>query len=313
MTTDVPRCALVTGGTGLVGSRLLPRLAERFDQVRGLSRRAARPSSGDRTKPIRFQWDGIDPGHEAVAGSEAVIHLAGEPIFGGRLSKARRIRIRASRVDSTRALVRRIGELEPEARPKTLVCASAVGFYGDRGDAWLTEDSPSGSGFLADVCREWEAAASEAEVLGMRVVRLRIAVVLAAEGGALAMMRPPFALGLGGRLGSGRQYFPWIQIEDLIEIILFALDRPIHGALNAVAPEAVRNSDLTRELAAALGRPAILPVPAFALRLALGELADELLGSRRVRPARLLAEGFEFRHPDLAGALAACLGGRAAA
>jgi hypothetical protein len=303
MTNQNEKCVLVTGSTGLVGSRLVPRLAERFDQVRSLSRSTGREDADG----ARFRWDGVDPDRDAVAGCEAVIHLAGEPIFGGLLTPARRNRIRASRVDSTRALVRRMGELEPEARPRTFVCASAVGFYGDRGEAWLTEDSPSGSGFLADVCREWEAAASEAEVLGVRVVRLRIGVVLAAEGGALEMMRRPFALGLGGPLGDGQQFFPWIQLEDLVEIILWTLDRPIHGAINAVAPESPRNVEFTRALAKALGRPAVLRVPGFVLRWTLGELASELLGSRRVRPERLVTEAFGFRHPDLAGALEASL------
>jgi uncharacterized protein (TIGR01777 family) len=307
MTTEEPKCVLVTGTTGLVGKRLVPRLAERFDQVRSVSRSRNGATQRPDAKQTRFAWNGIDPGSEAVAGARAVVHLAGEPIFAGLLTKARRARIRSSRVDSTRAIVRRFGELEPAVRPECLVCASAVGYYGDRGDAWLTEDSPSGTGFLADVCREWEAAASEAEALGVRVVRLRIGVVLAAEGGALSMMRGPFSLGLGGRLGDGQQFFPWIQIEDLVEIILWTLDHPVTGAINAVAPETVRNAEFTRALAAALARPAILPVPAFALRLALGELADELLGSRRIRPARLQAEAYPFRHPDLEGALTASL------
>ncbi|MBW2499948.1 MAG: TIGR01777 family oxidoreductase [Deltaproteobacteria bacterium] len=294
---------LVSGATGLVGRRLVPALRERFATVRTLSRGTSVPGSTSSVEG--FSWDGIDPGLEALRASEAVVHLSGEPIFGGLPSAARLERIRASRVDSTRRLVERIGELDPASRPGTLVCASAVGFYGNRGEERLDEDSSMGEGFLARVCGDWEEAAVGAEAFGVRVVSLRIGVVLSREGGALALMRIPFSLGVGGRLGSGRQSFPWIHLDDLVGVILFALDSSIAGAVNAVAPEHVRNSDLTRELGRVLARPTFLPVPAFALRALLGELAGELLGGRHVVPRRLLDSGFRFAHPTLASALEA--------
>lgn len=306
-------CVLVSGATGLVGRRLVPKLAERFASVRVLSRsggggQVGTPGRADRD--LRG-WDGVDPGAAAVVGLDAIVHLAGEPIFGGLPTKARLARIRESRIASTRRIVERLRALPANARPRTLVCASAVGIYGDRGDDELSEESAPGSGLLAELCRDWEAAASAAEGLGVRVVRLRIGVVLASEGGALRLMRIPFSLGLGGRLGSGRQFFPWIQIDDLVEAILFALAQPtLQGAVNAVAPAADSNRVLTETLARVLRRPAPLPVPAFALKLVMGPLAGELLGSRRVVPKRLVESGFAYRHATLESALAAELGRR---
>ncbi len=294
------RCVLVSGATGLVGRRLVPKLFDRFASVRVLSRSGASGIAGVEDR----SWDGIDPGAAALVGVDAVVHLAGEPVFGGLPTKARLARIRESRVASTKRIVERIAALSEGARPRTLVCASAVGIYGDRGEEELDEDSAPGSGHLADLCRDWEAEACRAEVLGLRVVRVRIGVVLAREGGALSLMRIPFSVGLGGRLGSGRQFFPWIHIDDLVAAILFSLERSeLRGAVNAVAPSAVRNLELTETLARVLGRPAILPAPAFALRMALGPLASELLGSKRVVPRRLQEAGFEFRYAALAAAL----------
>lgn len=295
---------LVTGATGLVGRRLLPALASRFGEVRRLSRAVAE----DGVDPTCFRWDGVDPGEDALRGTRAIVHLAGEPIFGGLPTAARRERILRSRVDSTRKIVARIGSLPPDARPEVLVCASAVGYYGDRGEERLEESAEPGTGFLADVCQRWEAEAERAKGFGLRVVRVRIGVVLSNEGGALALMKLPFKAGVGGRLGSGRQFFAWIHIDDLVGVLLWCLDSSIEGAVNAVAPEAVRNQDLTRELGRVLGRPTFLPVPGFAMRAALGELAGELLGSRRVVGRRLEEEGFAFRHPTLASALSAELG-----
>lgn len=301
-------CVLVSGATGLVGRRLVPRLADRFISIRTLSRSGGAPGAGIESA----SWDGIDPGAAAVAGVDAVVHLAGEPIFGGLPTRARLARIRESRVASTRRIVERIAAIEEGARPRTFVCASAVGIYGDRGDQELDERAAPGTGFLADLCRDWEAEAARAEALGVRVVSLRIGVVLAREGGALALMRIPFSLGLGGRLGDGRQFFPWIHIDDLVAAILWSLERQdLRGAVNAVAPDAVRNRELTETLARVLGRPAALPAPAFALRAALGPLAGELLGSRRVVPARLVASGFGFQHSALESALReACIARR---
>ena len=301
------RGVLITGATGLVGGRLLPGLARRAAWVRTLSRSGAAPSS-EVTVDAR-SWDGVDPGPTALDGVGTVIHLAGEPIFGGMPSAARLERVRASRIDSTKRIVERLLECPEAERPSTFICASAVGYYGDRGAEELSEDSTPGEGFLAEVCRDWEAAAAVAAEAGIRVVLLRLGVVLARESGALALMRLPFSLGVGGRLGSGTQYFPWIHAEDLARSILFCLDESIEGPINAVAPEAVTNADLTRELGAVLKRPTIIPVPAFAVKIALGEVAGELLGSRLVVPRRLLDAGFEFERPTLRAALEAELAG----
>jgi uncharacterized protein (TIGR01777 family) len=299
------RGVLVSGATGLVGGRLTAGLVRRGNAVRVLTRspEAAARRLGAQVSPV--VWDGRSLPGEALTGSAAVVHLAGEPVFAGRLTPERRRRIRDSRIESTRSLARAIGALPEAQRPRTLVCASAVGYYGDRGDELLAEEAPSGRGFLADVCRDWEAAAVLAEAHGTRVARLRIGIVLAREGGALPRMALPFRFGAGGRLGDGRQWFPWIHIDDLVALTLAILDDDrICGPVNASAPEPVRNAELTRTLARVLHRPAPFPVPAFALRLALGELADELLGSRRVIPARALAHGFAFAHADLEAALA---------
>lgn len=302
---------LLTGATGLVGGRLMAELSASNVFVRTLSRSGgAGEGTGEgkgRSKGLveHAVWDGVDPGPDALAGIESIVHLAGEPIFGGLPSRARLERVRASRIDSTRRLVERILERPEGDRPRTFVCASAVGLYGDAGEAELDEEAPVGEGFLAEVCRDWEAATRPAEEAGLRVVRLRIGVVLAHEGGALALMRVPFSLGLGGRLGDGRQFFPWIQLDDLVRVIRFCLETPIEGAVNAVAPGAVRNADFTRVLARVLGRPAVVPVPGFAVRTALGEISGELLGSRKVVPAKLSAAGFEFRHRTVSEALEA--------
>lgn len=295
---------LVTGGTGLVGRALVPELVGRGAQVRLVSRSAGPP----RGRVERVQWNGVDPGADAFRDLSAVVHLAGEPVFGGLPSKQRQRRIRDSRVDSTRAIVDRIEAQPADARPRSFVCASAVGYYGDRGEEVLAEGSAPGDGFLADVCREWEAEAARAESLGVRVVRLRIGVVLSDQGGALSLMKIPFSLGLGGRLGHGRQFFPWIHRDDLVATILWALDADYAGAVNAVAPDLVRNIELTRALGRVLSRPTILPVPAFAVRLGLGVFAGELLGSRRVRPGVLLDHDFKFRHGTLESALERELG-----
>ncbi len=300
---------LVTGATGLVGGRLLPALLDRGHALAALTRRPGAAGAGLDPRATLAVWDGRRIPAESLAGAHAVIHLAGEPVFGGRLTSARRARIRESRVDSTRSIVASMAELPAEERPRVFVCASAVGYYGSRGEEPLDEVSAAGDGFLAEVCVDWEAAAAPAADLGVRRVSLRIGIVLAREGGALPMMCLPFRFGLGGRLGDGRQWVPWIHVTDLVAIVQRVLeDEGLEGAVNAVGPEPVRNADLTRALARQLGRPAFLPAPGFALRLALGELADELLGSRRVMSRKLRERGFEYAHPDLAAALAAELG-----
>lgn len=296
---------LVTGATGLVGSRIVSALLARNTPVRVLTRdpEAAIRRLGSRVSAIG--WDGVAPPAAAVDGCDGVLHLAGEPVFGGLPTAARRRRIRNSRVDSTRDLVHAIGELPASRRPRSFVCASAVGFYGDRGDERLDEDASAGEGFLAGVCRDWEAAAARADAFDVRVAQLRIGIVLAREGGALPQLALPFRFGAGGRVGSGRQWVPWIHIDDLVALFLAVLDaEDLSGPINAVAPEPVRNSEFTRALGRVLKRPTLLPVPGFALRAALGELAGELLGSRRVIPSRALAHGFVFAQPDLEAALA---------
>lgn len=297
----------ITGGTGLMGRGLVTALAEAGRPVRLLTRAAASgPEERSGVQPVR--WDGLEPPPEAIAGTSAVVHLSGEPIFGGLPTPARRRRMVSSRVDATRRIVESIADLPQPSRPRTLVCASAVGFYGDGGDAFLTEDAPRGEGFLADLCVAWEAAAQGAAQLGLRVVSLRFGVVLGAGGGALAMMRPIFRAGLGGRLGSGRQWFPWVHVDDARALVLHALDADdLMGPVNVVSPEPVRNADFTRALGGALGRPTPMAVPAFAIRAALGDLAGEFLASRRLQPAAAEASGFKFATKDLALALTKAL------
>lgn len=243
----------------------------------------------------------------ALAGAEAVVHLAGESIALGRWTARKKRRIRDSRVLTTRALAEAIAALERP--PRVLVSASGINCYGDRGDEWLTEQSPTGHGFLPDVCREWEAATAPAEVRGVRVVHLRIGMVLSASGGALERMLLPFEYALGGVIGSGRQWVSWIALTDLVGVIRHAIaTEALRGPVNAVAPTPVTNREFTRTLARAVHRPALLPIPGFAARILFGEMADALLlSSTRAEPARLLASGYVFRHATLADAIAAAL------
>ncbi len=262
-------CVLVSGATGLVGRRLVPKLV---GSVRSRAHAVPIGCLGHCRRRGSASWDGIDPGAAALVGVDAVVHLAGEPIFGGLPTKARLARIRESRVASTRRIVERIAALSEDARPRTFVCASAVGIYGDRGEEELDENSAPGSGYLADLCRDWEAEACRAEALGLRVVRVRIGVVLAREGGALSLMRIPFSLGLGGRLGKGRQFFPWIHIDDLVAAILWSLGRSeIRGAFNAVAPTAGAKRRAHRD--AGPGSPATGGTAGAGLRIARGARA----------------------------------------
>ena len=290
----------ITGSTGLVGSAVVPVLAESGYDVVRLLRRA--PAPGE--KAIR--WDperGVIDAAE-LEGLDAVIHLAGENVGSGRWTAARKAAIRDSRVNGTRFLCDALAGL---ARPpKTLVCASAIGYYGDRGEEVLTEESPPGAGFLPGVCREWEAASAAAARKGIRVVAMRIGMVLSPKGGALPRMLPLFRAGLGGVIGNGRQYVSWVALDDLVGIVLHALRcEDLRGPVNAVAPRPVTNREFTEALGKALSRPTPLPVPAFALRLAVGrEMADALLlASAWVVPKRLLDTGYAFRFPELPAAL----------
>lgn len=284
----------VTGATGFIGRRLVERLLAQNHSVHILGRR---PGSG---APFSV-WDaggGERPPQESLLNADAVVHLAGEPV-GQRWTPQAKRRIRASRVEGTRRLVEGLSALP--RRPAVLVCASAVGIYGSRGDEVLTESSPPGEGFLAEVCRQWENAADLAQPLGVRVVKLRIGMVLGRAGGALARMLPAFKAGLGGRLGSGKQWMSWIHLDDLIDLIRDSIEHPeVRGVVNATAPNPARNAEFTRVLASVLRRPAVVPVPAFALRLLFGEMAQILLESQRVLPQ---APGFRFQYPELAPAL----------
>ena len=290
---------LVSGTSGLIGSALASFLGRRGHRVIRLVRRM--PASG----ASEVFWDpeggALDP--SAIEGMDAVVHLAGENIAAGRWTEARKSRILNSRSAGTRLLARSIAILQRP--PEVMISASAIGFYGDRGEQKLSEESGRGRGFLADVCSQWEQAATAVEEMGTRLVVLRIGMVLTNAGGALQRMLPPFRWGLGGSIGGGRQYMSWIAMDDLLETILFSLSTPaLHGAVNAVAPAAVTNLEFTRMLAKVLRKPAHIPVPAWAVRLAFGEMgAQVLLASTRVEPARLLVAGFRFQYPELESAL----------
>lgn len=289
----------IGGASGLIGSALSSFLESGGHDVSRLVRR-----QGGRQSDIYYDADSGRIEAEKLEGLDAVVHLAGENVAARRWSPEQKARMRDSRVQTTRLVAETLARLKRP--PAVLVNASAIGFYGNRGDEILDEGSSSGVGFLAESCREWEAAVAPAERAGMRVVRLRFGVVLAAAGGALAKMLPPFRLGLGGRLGSGQQFMSWIALDDVIGVIHHALlHDELKGPVNVVAPEPVRNAEFTAALARVLRRPAFLPVPAVALRLLLGrEMAEELLlSSTRVVPRRLQGAGFQFRHTDLEQAL----------
>jgi hypothetical protein len=297
--------SLITGGTGFIGRHLI----ERLDSPVVLGRNTDRISKALKNVEAR-KWDPAGEIDAAVfAGVDTVYHLAGESV-NGRWDSAKKERIMGSRVDGTRTLVRALARLDTDQRPHTLICSSAIGYYGSRGEEMLTESSLPGSDFLATVCRRWEEEAMKAEEPGLRVVTVRTGVVLGKDGGALAKMLTPFKLGLGGRLGNGRQYMSWIHIDDLIGIMLHAARNPeVRGPINGVAPNPVTNREFTAALASALHRPAILPVPGCVLNAALGEFAAVLLGSQRVRPDKAIDTGYKFIYPLLQGAMQAAIKG----
>lgn len=286
---------LLTGGTGFVGKRTLNELVAKGHGVTVVTRHPEK----QRTARAGVKFTGWFP---QVEGHGAVVHLSGEPLFGKRWNEERQREFRASRVDSTRRLVEAMGKAEK--RPSVFVCASAIGYYGDRGEERLSETSAPGDDFMAEVCKDWERAALDAEALGVRVVCIRIGVVLGPKGGALAQMLPPFKLGLGGPIGSGAQWFSWVHIADLAGLIVHAIgDTSVRGVLLGTAPEPVTNKEFTRTLGRVLGRPTILPIPPFALRLRFGKAADVMLASQRCVPEATLASGFTYRFPELEGAL----------
>jgi uncharacterized protein len=288
---------LVSGASGPIGKALLTSFEPQNKQIVRLVR-------GRVANAAQVSWDPLAPLLPAtVSGFDAVIHLAGESIVG-RWTAEKKKAIRESRVLGTRHLAAALAKAE--VKPRVLVCASAVGFYGNRGDEILGEKSPSGQGFLSEVCREWEDASRIAAEAGIRTVNIRIGLVLSGQGGALGNMLKPFKLGLGGRIGSGRQWWSWIHVDDIVGGIQHAIHtESLSGAVNLVAPNPVRNAEFTKVLASVLGRPAFFPVPEFALRLAFGKMAAEelLLSSARVEPGKLLASGYTFRFRELRAAL----------
>jgi uncharacterized protein len=321
---------LVTGSSGLVGTALVSALASAGHTVCRLVRPQSAAGEGAK-EGFAVAWNPAtgELGGAGV-GADAVVNLAGASIADGRWTAKRKALLRTSRIDTTRALVGALAKMN--ARPSVLVSASAVGIYGDRGDETLTEESKRGTGFLADLTKEWEAEALKAEALGIRVVVARFGIILARQGGALPRMLVPFKMGAGGRLGSGKQWMSWVTLEDAVAILRFVIENttargainaaapargaitdvtPVRGPVNIVAPQPLRNSEFTKVLAKAVHRPALFPAPAFALRLALGEMADALLlSSQRVLPQALEKLGYQFLHADLTSALTAVLAKR---
>ena len=296
---------LVTGSTGLVGSALVGELKQAGHTVCRLVRPGTDGDALRGSEGFDVRWNPVSGELGAAAvGAEAVVNLAGASIADGRWTSERKKLLRSSRVDTTRALVNALAKMA--ARPRVLVSASAIGFYGDRGEEILTEDSAPGPDFLSEIAKEWETEAEKSAALGIRVVRARFGVILAKHGGALPAMARPFRFGVGGRIGSGQQWISWISLEDVVKILRLALeDGTVRGAVNLVSPQPLRNAEFTSALAKALHRPALFPAPAFALRLALGEMADALLlASQRVVPGQLDKLGYKFLHSDLTTTLA---------
>jgi uncharacterized protein (TIGR01777 family) len=307
-TSDAPldisgHTVAVSGATGLVGTALGNALIGQRARMVALTRHAPIDPQSE------VQWNPdigvIEPAR--LEGVAAVVHLAGDNIAQGRWTAAKKQRIRDSRVIGTRSLCQSLAQLRE--KPAVLVCASAIGYYGDRGDEELTEASAAGTGFLPEVCAEWERACDPAREVGIRVVNVRIGVIISRHGGALAAMLTPFKLGLGGKVGSGQQYWSWVSLADVVGTILESIRNPLlRGPVNAVSPQPVSNLTFTKTLGAVLHRPTIFPMPAFAARLALGEMANDLLlASTRVTPQRLNEVGYRFQHPDLRECLADAL------
>jgi hypothetical protein len=289
----------VTGSTGLVGTAVSERLRGRGDEIVAASR--------GRDGPLRWTTDGGFTPLDALSGFDAVLHFAGANISEGRWTEARKRVLRDSRVIGTRSVVQALEAADP--RPSVLVAGSAVGAYGDRGDEVLDENAEAGGGFLAELCRDWEAEAIKAEALGVRVVILRTGLVMSTSGGPLAKMLLPFKLGLGGKLGSGRQWMSWIHEDDLVSMILRLLDdATLSGVYNGTAPHPVTNAEFTKTLGLTIRRPTFMPVPGLGLRILFGEMAqDALLTGQRVEPRRMQGQGFTWAYPQLAPALAQLL------
>jgi uncharacterized protein (TIGR01777 family) len=300
---------LVTGGTGFIGKRLVSTLLDAGRTVTVFGRDAGRIRLEFGGNARGIPWNFLDSGTwtQELSGRDAIIHMAGEPAVGRRLTESMKRKIRDSRIKSTRRLVDAIGQTS--TKPKVFICASGVGAYGNNpAGGPLDESAPIGDDFMAEVCHEWEAAAARAELFGVRVVMVRMGIVIGGQGGIIERLLPLFRLGLGGRLGSGQQPMSWISLDDAVGALLFCAAREsIRGPVNVVSPNWVTNEQFTRDLADSVQRSALFRVPQFALRLAFGEGAEVLLGGQQVAPALLLREGFEFRYPELKLALAAAI------
>ncbi|HKT90438.1 MAG TPA: TIGR01777 family oxidoreductase [Candidatus Sulfotelmatobacter sp.] len=289
----------VSGASGMIGSAVVAALKSGGAKIARLARPGARPDSSNELIP----WNPAQPmDPESVSGFNAVIHLAGESVFG-RWSAEKKARIRDSRIPATANLAQALAQAK--VKPRVFLCASAIGYYGNRSDEILNEDSAVGTGFAADLARDWEEARKPAADAGIRTVRMRIGIVLARHAGALAQMLPPFRAGIGGRVGSGKQWMSWIDLDDLVGAVQHILKtESLAGAVNLVGPDPVTNIQFTKTLASVLHRPALFPIPAFVMRLAFGEMADELLlASDRVEPKRLLDSGYTFQFPTLRSSL----------
>jgi uncharacterized protein len=297
---------LVSGSTGFLGTALVETLEGQGHSIARLVRPGTSQKSAAGAREQAVPWDPVSRQFDTAGaeGADALIHLAGASIAGGRWNAARKELLRTSRIDATRHLIGALAKLQRP--PRVIVAASAIGYYGNRGDETLTEASAPGNDFLAGLCREWESETARGAEFGARVVNLRFGIILAAHGGALPRMALPFKLGAGGRLGDGRQWMSWLTLQETVGIIQFALTSSgLTGPVNAVTPNPVRNKEFTEVLAKTLHRPAVFPAPAFALRLALGEMADALLLiSQKVIPSKLADSGYVFLQPSLASALA---------
>jgi len=290
----------VTGATGRIGRHLVAALKHRGDEVTALSRDPDRASELLGVEALAWNLKEDAAPKEALAGRDAIVHLAGEDV-GQRWSPKVKAEILASRERGTRNIIHTIFDTKP--RPKALICASAAGYYGARKDEIVDESEPPGRDWLADVVARWERQADTAKI-GMRTVLVRTGIVLDADGGALAKMLPPFKAGIGGPIGSGKQYMPWIHLDDLVGIYIAAIDNPtFQGPINASAPEPVTNKAFAKALGRAIGRPAVAPIPAFSLKLLYGEMSQVVLTGQRMVPGRAAELGYEFKHPDLDEAL----------
>ena len=287
----------IAGASGLVGSALIPILQSDGNQITRLVRSS--PKAGE----IEWHPNQDEVSTQSLQGFDVIINLAGENIAGGRWTDEQKRKIRDSRVNGTHLLSEAIAKMN--SKPKAFICASATGIYGDRDDEVLDEQSESGGGFLAGVCREWEKATEPANKAGVRVVNLRFGPILARDGGMLSKLLTPFKMGMGGKVGSGKQHISWIALDDAVSAIKLAIDRQtIHGPLNVVSPNPVTNEEFTKTLGHVLNRPTALAIPAFAARLAFGEMADEmLLASQKVMPKKLTSAGFQFQYPQLEAAM----------